>query len=189
MKYLKVLAVAAAMSAMAGMIGGAGAQQPAPPQGNGTMMGPGMMGPNGMMNNGTMGPWMMGQYGTMPMMGWNGQGASMCTMMTGHIEGRLAYLKTELKISDAQASLWNAYAGAARENAQAMTARCTTMMSQAGSTTLSLPDRLDQHEQFMAAQLDALRAMNKTLKPLYAALSDTQKQAANQFIWGPMGMM
>ena len=41
----------------------------------------------------------------------------------------------------------------------------------------------------MAAQLDALRAMNKTLKPLYAALSDTQKQAANQFIWGPMGMM
>ena len=47
MKYLKVLAVAAAMSAMAGMIGGAGAQQPAPPQGNGTMMGPGMMGQYG----------------------------------------------------------------------------------------------------------------------------------------------
>jgi hypothetical protein len=182
MKSLKVLAVAAAMFAMAGIIGGAGAQ-PAPPQGNGYMMGPGMMGPNGMMNNGT------GQYGTMPMMGWNGQGASMCTMMTGHIEGRLAYLKTELKITDAQASLWNAYAGAARENAQAMTARCTTMMSQTGSTALSLPDRLDQHEQFMAAQLDALRAMNKTLKPLYAAFSDTQKQAANQFIWGPMGMM
>jgi hypothetical protein len=69
MKSAKVLAVAAAMFAMAGMMGGAGAQQPAPLQGNGYMMGPGMMGPNGMMNNGTMGPWMMGQNGTMPMMG------------------------------------------------------------------------------------------------------------------------
>ncbi len=147
------------------------------------------MGPNGMMSDGTMGPWMMGQNGTMPIMGWNGQDASMCTMMTGHVEGRLAYLKTELKITDAQASLWNAYAGAARQNAQAMTVRCTAMMSQAKSTGLSLPDRLDQHEQFIALQLDALRAMNKTLKPLYAALNDTQKQAANQFIWGPMGMM
>ena len=145
-------------------------------------MGPGMMGP------GMMGPGMMGS-GMMPMMGWNGQGAYMCGMMTAHIEGRLAYLKTELKITDAQAPLWNAYASAARENAQAMTTRCTAMMGQAGSTGLNLPDRLDQHEQFMAAQLDALRAMNKTLNPLYAAFSDTQKQVANQLIWSPMGMM
>ena len=178
MKSVNVLA-AAALFAMAGTIGGAGAQQP----------GPGMMGASGMMNNGAMGPGMMGQYGTGPMMGGAGQGASMCAMMTGHIEGRLAYLKAELKITDAQASLWNAYAGAARENAQAMTARCTTMMSQTGSTALSLPDRLDQHEQFMAAQLESLRAMDKTLKPLYAALDDTQKKAADQLVWGRMGMM
>jgi len=188
-KPIKVLMLAAAMFAMAGTIGAADAQQTGPQQGPGYMMGPWTMGPNGMMNNGTVGPWMMGQNGTMPMMGWSGQSAFMCSAMTGHIEGRLAYLKTELKITDTQASLWNAYADAARDNAQAMLARCTAMTSQAGSTGMSLPDRLDRHEQFMAAQLDALRAMNKTLKPLYAALSDTQKQAANQFIWGPMGMM
>jgi len=41
----------------------------------------------------------------------------------------------------------------------------------------------------MTAQLDALRAMNKALKPLYGAFSDTQKQAADQLFWGPMGMM
>ena len=52
-----------------------------------------------------------------------------------------------------------------------------------------LPDRLDQNEQLMAAQHDALRAMNKALKPLYASLSDDQKKAANQLFWGPMGMM
>jgi hypothetical protein len=180
MKSVKVLALAAAIFAAAAMLGGVDAQQTVPQQGPGYMMGPWMMGPNGMMNKGTVGPWMMG---------WNGQDSYMCTVMTGHIEGRLAYLKTELKITDAQVSLWDAYAGAARENAQSMQERCTAMIGQAGSAGLSLPDRLDQHEQFMAAQLDTVRAMNKTLKPLYAALDETQKQAANQLIWGPMGMM
>ena len=170
--------------ATAGVTGGADAQQPGPPDlwggwNDGYTMGPQMMGPNGMMGNRGMGPWMMG----------NGQSAYMCTMMTGHIEGRLAYLKTELKISDAQDSLWNAFVSAARDNAQAMTTHCTAMMGQFGATGLNLPDRLDQHEQFMAAQLDAMRTMNKALKPLYAALSDSQKHTANQFLWGPMGMM
>lgn len=192
---MKSTTILAALVVVVGYIGSANAQQagssqgPAGEPGGGSGMGPWMMGPNGMMGYGNMGPWMMGQNGVMPMMGWRGQGASMCTMMTGHIEGRLAYLKTELKITDAQAPLWNAYAGAARDNARAMTAHCTAMISPGGSTALSLPDRLDQHEQFMAAQLEALRAMNKTLKPLYTALSETQKQTANQFLWGPMGMM
>jgi hypothetical protein len=31
--------------------------------------------------------------------------------------------------------------------------------------------------------------MNKALKPLYAALNESQKQAADQLFWGPMGMM
>jgi hypothetical protein len=139
----------------------------------------------------TMGPWMMGPNGAGPMMGgrWGGQASYMCTVMTSHIEGRLAYLKTELKITDAQGSLWDAYANAARQNAQAMAAHCTTMTSKPGTAGLSLPDRLDQHEKLMAAHLDAIRAVGKTLKPLYAALSDTQKQAANQLFWGSMGMM
>ncbi|HXQ50739.1 MAG TPA: Spy/CpxP family protein refolding chaperone [Stellaceae bacterium] len=176
MKSIKSVAVGAALLTMAGMVGAVEAQQSGTPQnqrgawGSGYMMGPGMMGPNGMM-------------------GWTGPRAAMCGMMTSHIEGRLAFLKTELNITDAQASLWNAYAGAARDNAQAMATHCTATMSPAGSSALSLPDRLDQHERFMAAQLDALRATNKTLKPLYAALSDSQKQTADQFLGGPMGMM
>jgi ATP-dependent Clp protease ATP-binding subunit ClpA len=68
-----------------------------------------------------------------------------------------------------------------------MRAHCTTMMSRRSG--LSLPDRLEQHEQLMATQLDAIRAMNKALKPLYAALSDDQKKTADQLFWGPMGMM
>jgi hypothetical protein len=112
----------------------------------------------------------------------------MCSAMASHIEGRLAYIKAELKVTDAQDPLWSAYAVAARDNAKTMIARCTTTMGKRDSQA-SLPERLDQNEQLMAAQLDAMRAMDKALKPLYAALSDGQKKTADQLFWGPMGMM
>jgi len=63
------------------------------------------------------------------------------------------------------------------------------MMSKANGSALSLPDRLDQHEQLMAARLEALRSLNKALKPLYAALSEEQKKEIDDIGWGPMGMM
>ena len=46
-----------------------------------------------------------------------------------HIEGRLAFLKTELKITDAQAPQWNAYADALRANAKRMGDMFGDMMS------------------------------------------------------------
>ncbi len=46
-----------------------------------------------------------------------------------HIEGRLAFLKTELKITDAQAPQWNAYADALRANAKQMGEMFGDMMS------------------------------------------------------------
>jgi hypothetical protein len=122
------------------------------------------------------------------MMGQGGLSQAMCNVMANHTEGRLAYIKAELKITEAQGSLWNAYADAARDNANAMRAHCTAMMSKRSSgSAASLPDRLEQHEQLMAAQLDAVRAMNKMLKPLYAALNEAQKQTADQLSWGTDG--
>src|SRR3954447_18237156 len=54
---------------------------------------------------------MRGQGGIRMMMDEGGMG-SMPTMaaMTGHVEGRLAFLRTELKITDAQLPLWNTFA-------------------------------------------------------------------------------
>jgi hypothetical protein len=184
MKSIAMIASAALLIAVA-MIGAVSAQSQQTQQGGtypGGMMSPGMMGP------GMMGPGMMGNDGGPGMMHWGSSG-SMCGAMAGHIDGRLAYIKAELKITDAQESLWNNYAAAARDSANTMVARCTTMMARHSGSTASLPDRLDQNEQLMAAQLDALRATNKALKPLYAALSDSQKQGADQLFWGPMGMM
>jgi LTXXQ motif family protein len=187
MKSFRTSAAAVLLLATA-MIGGAAAQDQSQQQG--AWSGP-MMGPGGMMGYDIMGPGMMGGYdragpGMMP---WSGSGQAMCGAMAGHIEGRLAFVKTELKITSAQEPLWNTYAAAARDSANTMLARCTTMMGQRGTSTVSLPDRLDQNEQLIAAQLDAMRATNKALKPLYADFTDSQKQSANQLFWGPMGMM
>src|SRR5271165_3632785 len=55
------------------------------------------------------------------MMGQEGM-SGMATMMAGHVEGRLAFLKTELKITDAQLPLWHAVSDAIRANAKSMAA-------------------------------------------------------------------
>lgn len=182
MRTIKVSAavVVVALAIAIGMFGTAVAQDQPSQQGQWTGPMMGTWGPHGMMGFSGMGP---------EMMGWGGSGRGICSAMASHIEGRLAYVKAELKITAAQESLWNSYAAAARDSANAMLAHCTTMMSERGASAASLPERLDQHEQLMAAQLDAVRATNKALKPLYAALGDSQKRTADQAFWGPMGMM
>ena len=55
------------------------------------------------------------------MMGERGGGMGMMSAMAGHVEGRLAFLKTELKITDTQQPLWNKFADALRDNAKTMT--------------------------------------------------------------------
>jgi hypothetical protein len=163
--------------------------QPAPQQ-----QAPGMMEPGSsaqvppQMPGGMMG----GSAGT-PMMGMMGQDGMMSMMgMGGHIEGRIAFLKTELKITDAQTAEWNAFADALRSNAKRMSEMRNTMMQGGmmaqGGTSLSAPDRLDRMERMMTVMLDAVKATRSALEPLYAALSDEQKKMADQLIHGPMGM-
>jgi LTXXQ motif family protein len=129
---------------------------------------------------------MPGMAGMMRMMGQSGMGGM--GMMTGHVEGRLAFLKTELKITDAQLPLWNAVADAIRANANTM----STMMSggmMGNWQTGTLPDKLALREKMMTAHLDALRQFKAAVDPLYAALSPEQKKTADQLLMGPMGMM
>lgn len=115
-------------------------------------------------------------------------GMSMMVAMAGHVEGRLAFLKTELKITDAQTPMWNAFAQAVRDNAKAMEA-----MMQGGmmgmSQSAKLPDKLEMREKMMATHLDALRKLKTAVDPLYAAFSDEQKKTADEIMLTPMGMM
>jgi hypothetical protein len=144
-------------------------------------MGPAAMGSPGGMYGGGM-PGMAG----MPMMGQSGMGG--IGMMAGHVDGRLAFLKTELKITDAQLPLWNAVADAIRSNANSVGTMMTGSMMGAGQTG-TLPDRLARREKMMTAYLEALRKFKAAVDPLYAALSPQQKKTADQLLIGPMGMM
>jgi hypothetical protein len=175
------------------------AQQPAQPEqqsesavpGHGAMMGAGgmpmMAGRGGMMRpaGGMMGAHGMG--GQCMMMGGMA-GMGMMSAMTGHVEGRLAFLKTELKITDAQLPLWNKFADAVRNNAK--TAGKVMQGSAAGfSQSATVPDRLAAREKLLAAQLDALQKLKVAVDPLYAALSAEQKKTADEIMLAPMGVM
>jgi hypothetical protein len=145
----------------------------------------GMRGP-GMQGGAMSGAGDMPMMGMMRMMmGQDGMGGM--SMMARHVEGRLAFLKTELKITDAQLPLWNAVADAIRANAKSM----SEMMSGAmmgSSHTATLPEKLALREKMMTAHLEALRRLKTAVDPLYAALSDEQKKTADELLMGPMGM-
>ena len=138
---------------------------------------------------------MPGSYGGMPMMGERQGGMPMMGMMqmmmggmADHVEGRIAFLKTELKITDAQQPLWNAVGDAMRANAKDMAAMIPmiqSMMQPSGA----LPEKLAAREKAMTAHLEALRKLKSAIEPLYAALSDEQKKTADQLMVGPMGIM
>lgn len=102
------------------------------------------------------------------------------------IDGRLAFIKAELKISDQQMPLWNVFAGTVRANAKAVNERRELMYS-ARWEQKPLPERLDTQEKILASRLEALRKTSIALKPLYAALDDQQKKVADMLLVSPMG--
>ena len=124
--------------------------------------------------------------GGMPMMRMMmGQGGM--PMMAKRIEGRLAFLKTELKITDAQLPLWNAVAQAMRDDASTMQAIPHPMMGMNNAATL--PDKLAGRETMLAARLEAVRKLKAATDPLYAALTADQKKTADDSMLSPMGIM
>jgi hypothetical protein len=147
-----------------------------------------MMGPNGMMTFGMMDS--QGQPAIM-MSGLPDQFAGM-PGMTGsfadHIDGRIAYLKAELKITEAQAPLWTAYADELRKSA-AQVGRPGVAATGRMMLSGDLRTRLASQEQWLRDRLDRLHQEGPPLLALYAALSDEQKRTADQLLAsGGMGM-
>jgi LTXXQ motif family protein len=140
------------------------------------MLGPGMMAP-GMGRGGMMG--MMG--GGCPMMGMMARGGG----APSFAEGRIAFIKAELAITDAQTSVWDAYAAALRKNLESMQSMRKEMMGAAQPA--SPVQRLDAHVSAMQARLQSLQEVKPALAALYAALSEDQKKKADE-VFG-MGCM
>lgn len=166
------------------------APQPAPAA-------PGMGRPGGMMMPGGMGqmmPMMQGRMGgpAGPM------GAGMPGMRRGgmahldRIEGRLAFVRAELRITDAQAPQWNAFADVVRAQARRLREALASAM-QGADQPATAPQITERRIALLAAQLEAMRAVSAALGPFHAALSDEQKRIADELMAEhvrgmPMGM-
>jgi len=150
---------------------------PAPAQPPTTQPGTGMMGDMPMMN-------MMAMMRMMEMMG-PGMPA------IDRIEGRIAFLRAELNITEAQASAWNSFADAMRTNAKKLAEVRASMMSQSDAgqqQALTMAERLDQQERWLVARLEGTRALKSAVTNLYGALSEDQKKTANELLAPQMGM-
>ena len=121
-----------------------------------------MMDMGKMMGGGDMGQMMSG----MPM---HMHGAM---MPFDHIEGRIAFQKAELGITDAQLPQWNAFADALREGAKTLRTAMTAA-TQAG---------------MMSTRLDVMKSIATSGKALYAVLTDAQKKTVDEMMMPCMGM-
>jgi len=141
--------------------------------------GPGMMGPG--YGPGMMGNYGLGMMGACPMMGATRDGK-----IATFAEGRIAFLKAELGITDAQKSVWDAYAETIKGNLRNMQGMWQTMKAVIEAKTPA--DRLDAQIAAMDSRLAALKEIKPALVNLYAALSAEQKKKADEVLTG-MGCM
>lgn len=119
----------------------------------------------------------------------------------GRIDGRLAFLKAELKITPAQEPAWAAFEKVMRDNATETKATFEKMRADrkkafdehkkaadeakaAGKEAPAIKrpsavERMERMQQFTKVRMDRQAKVLTALKPLYASLSDEQKKAAD----------
>ncbi len=141
----------------------------------------------GMMYGQGYGPGMMGNYGPRMMGGCPMMGSTTDGQVSTFAEGRVAFLKAELGITDAQKSEWDAYAATIKSNLQNMQGMWQTMKTVFDGKTPA--DRLDAQIAAMDSRLAALKEIKPVLAKLYAALSDEQKKKADDLLTGIGCMM
>ena len=169
---------------------------------------PGSAGQAGMMGNMGGQQGMMGGMSMMNMMGMMGQGgpgmsaAAPCGPGMGgmatidHVEGRIAFLRTEIKITKTQTKVWDQFADAMRTNAKELGEARKTMMPQAAGGQMQVPtlsQRLDTEERWLTARLKGVSTIKVAYDHLYDALSEDQRKAAEELVaphfgMAPMGM-
>ena len=110
---------------------------------------------------------------------------------TERVEARLAYLKTALKITDAQQPQWDAYAGLVRNGAkqreQRFQSRLAGAVRGAERQRPNAIERLEKAQSFHAEAVTRINEMLAVEKPLYAALSPQQRKVADELLGRQFG--
>jgi len=172
-------------SQMPGMQG----QTPQPGAGGTRMPMGGMMNCNGMCSS--SGP----EPASMPGMTGMQVGPGMMQMMmqrrmgeipSDHIEGRIAFLRAELRITSAQTAAWNDVEAALRANARRVAEAQPAMATKSDMSPL---EKANQQERVLAARLDSLRALKPAYAKLYGLLDDAQKKVADELMVPYLGVI
>ena len=96
------------------------------------------------------------------------------------VEGRIAFLKAQLKITPAQEAQWQQVEAAMRENAKTLDQTITNARQNRGN--MDAVQRLESREQFARVRVSNDARLLAAFKPLYASLSPEQQQMANQLV-------
>ncbi|HSD99683.1 MAG TPA: Spy/CpxP family protein refolding chaperone [Burkholderiales bacterium] len=101
------------------------------------------------------------------------------------VEARLAYLKTALKINDAQQAQWDAFAATLRKHAREADQRVQSLRAEGAArgekrTPPTAIERMERGQQRLAAAYTRQSETLAAAKPLYAALSPEQQKVADE---------
>jgi hypothetical protein len=129
------------------------------------------------------------------MMGGDGWGGGMMgygpEAMMDRIDGRLAFLKTELKITEAQSQAWDEFAKVVRQTGETHNQLMRSVMKEIQDGSFfqkPLPERLQYQQTMMEARVENIKSVRAALDKLYAQLDDTQKKSADEIVLPMMGM-
>ena len=108
------------------------------------------------------------------------------TQPSERVEARLAYIRTALKITDAQQAQWNAFAETLRNQARAADQRMQDFRAQREQgATRERPNAIARLEREQQRHAESATRINERLavqRPLYAALSTEQKAIADEVL-------
>ena len=108
-------------------------------------------------------------------------------MAADHVEGRIAYQKAELAITDAQLREWNAVAAVLRLNAKIMQDGMARMAKDGMPT--AAPARSEMMIMMMSERLEGMKKLGEANKALYTVLTPDQRKTADDMAANSMGMM
>jgi hypothetical protein len=103
-------------------------------------------------------------------------------MIQAFAEGKLAFLKSWLNITEAQSGTWTAFADVVRAQAKSLAEAQQKRMPTPGQPELTLPQWIDLHLQTIDEHLAAMKKVKPALDALYQALTPEQRQKADQLI-------
>ena len=116
-------------------------------------------------------------------------GGMMNKMVCGfaeHVDGRLAYLKAELKLTATQTGAWSAFDEAWRAAAQKAKQKCDAADMRMDHSKPEVLNKLTMMENHMVDHLEVVRAQKAAIESLFTGLSDEQKKTANETLSGMM---